>query len=126
MELDELEQRLKVLPVQNVGGRHDTEILRALLLCKSRNGWWRRRVPRWQAAAACALVGAAAWMLGSAGTGRWEPRGTAASRGERAAGDVNGAIVIRIDQSLFARAETSYRADLSNWKARSVAPGETP
>lgn len=98
----ELERALGRLPVQAPDPLRERELLALLRSPASEASWWTRRIPLWQAAAACVAVFAinVAWLH--------EPRPQRPTAVEP--------VVVRIDQALFVQADAAgERIDPSRW-----------
>lgn len=101
----ELERLLGNLPVRAPDPARERQLLARLRTPPAEaTTWWMRRIPLWQAAAACIAVFTAslAWLH--------EP-----ARRQPAPAEP---VVVRIDQALFANAAVAgERIDVSRWEA---------
>ncbi len=123
MSPEETERLLASAPTQQLSPEAEQRILSAVVACSPPPSvnWWMRRVPLWQAAAACILLCAATFGL-TRGVGRItvgnEPKSLDPSP---AAAGVAGqpkseTTLVRVDQPLFVRpARPPYHADISRW-----------
>src|SRR5262245_60442777 len=108
----ELERMLASLPVRAPDAARERELLARLGTARGESStWWTRRIPLWQAAAACIAVFAAslAWL-------RESPRRSPA---------IARPVVVRIEQPLFASAgQGSEAVDISRWQPLPPVPAE--
>jgi hypothetical protein len=99
----ELERLLGSLPVRAPDADRERELLARLSESRAvATAWWTRRIPLWQAAAACVAVFAASvvWLR--------EPSRQRPTPAEP--------VIVRIDQALFANAVSAgERIDVSRW-----------
>lgn len=112
MSSDELERKLRAVPVRALSADADAEIIAAIRAAAGRaRPWYARPVPLWQAAAACLVLCAATWLLG--GTGRTP---TAPSVDSGAAPE-SSSVVVRLDEPLFREVSSALdRMDVSRWQ----------
>jgi hypothetical protein len=105
----ELEQMLASLPIRAPDARREQELLSLLRTPPALAvTWWTRRIPLWQAAAACVAVFAASliWLR--------EPPGRPATPAKPAL--AAEPVIVRIDQPLFVKVVSSpERIDPSRW-----------
>ncbi len=111
MSRDEFEHKLKAVPVRSLSARADAEIVAAVRAATGQAcPWYVRSVPLWHAAAACILLCAATWLLGSIG------RTPTTLRGDRSTGLEAGSVVVHFDEPLFRETSSLDRMDVSRWR----------
>jgi hypothetical protein len=112
MSNDELERRLRAVPIRALSADAEAEIIAAVRAAAGQaRPWHARPIPLWQAAAACLLLCTATWLLG--GTGR-----TATTTPvDRGAAPESSRIVVRLDEPLFRELSPPLnRLDVSRWQ----------
>ncbi len=115
MSPEEMEQLLASAPTRRLSPEAEQRILSAVVNAAptSPARWWTRRVPLWQAAAACILLSASAYALARKFAERPVEDDRQAIRDEA----VNSANLVSMDQPIFGGAHpVSYRMDISKWQ----------
>lgn len=105
---EEIERRLASVPVRSLEPRREAEMLAAIRSAGTKTPFWGRRIPLWQAAAACA----ATMCLSVAAM-----RGTA-TRAAMQGDDAGAATPVRValDTAWFAREAKRADVDISQWR----------
>ena len=112
MSSDQIERKLKAVPVRTLSAEADTEIVAAIRAAAGEaRPWYLRPVPLWQAAAACLVLCVATWLVGTTGRVSTAPpvdTGVAAESRN---------VVVRLDKPLFREVSLPVdRVNVSRWQ----------
>ncbi|MFO0839792.1 MAG: hypothetical protein U1D55_14875 [Phycisphaerae bacterium] len=118
--LTEVERLLASLSIRELPATREARLLAALTAASayaSPPRWWSRRIPVWQALAACAVILAAALLLprqrDSAADRPQAPASALPSRPDSS----REIVVVRVDAPLFSESRSPEALDLSRWRA---------
>ena len=122
MSPEETERLLESAPTRRLSPEAERRILSAVVACSPAPSvnWWMRRVPLWQAAAACILLCAATFGLARIVSNRGVEQRSIENRPVRREAEATSAALVSLDQPIFgAPLLPSYRLDISKWQFQS-------
>jgi len=113
MPHEDIERRLKNLPLRDLPPGADAEIIAAIRNAeRTRTHWWTLKVPVWQAVAACLVLCGATWLLSD--SIQDSPRPATIQEGAPTANTV----FVRLDKPFFAESQQDWtRVDITRWGA---------
>ncbi|MFH1745537.1 MAG: hypothetical protein ABIG44_00685 [Planctomycetota bacterium] len=113
---EEIERRLSELPMQQLPAEADRSIVAAVLAAGEVGGpWWRRRLPAWQAIAACVAVTVSVLLLERV---IWWPADEARTVSDAVVvqDETKLALAVHVDVDLLGQRQlASYRTDIARW-----------
>ena len=128
MSPEETERLLASAPTRRLSPEAERRILNAVVASSAARpaNWWLRRIPLWQATAACILLCAATFAL-ARGLGRISKSSESKSSDRSATRAVVAdqpkiqTTLVQIDQPLFGRrTRPPYRTDIARWSTQTV------
>ena len=123
MSPDDTERLLASAPTRRLSPEAERRILNAVVASSAAPSvnWWMRRVPLWQAAAAClvlclATLGGARALFGD-GSAAPDPAGTRSLANDVVDAGKRPTKLVRVDQAVFGLpAAPEYRVDITKWQ----------